>query len=127
MRTEITKLQKNKSKKSQSRSIFLTPRDSKILHFIWKWKLASTASIHETIGRPLSPYSTYKTLERLSELTYLQATKNEEHTFYSWQLTEKGFYAIRESLGDLDEEGYLSENPWHDRNVMAFQLGDKPK
>lgn len=124
MKTEIAKSQKNKSKLNQSRSIFLTTRDSKILHFIWKWKLASTASIHEAIGRPLSPYSTYKTLDRLSELGYLQATRNEEHKFYSWQLTEKGFHAIRESLGELEEEGYLSENPWHDRNVMAFQLGE---
>lgn len=105
-------------------TFFLTERDRNILHFLWKWKLASTATIHEVIGRPLSPYSTYKTLERLCRNYFIESRRTFEQNFSSWVLTDKGFETIRNSLGDLCELGYGSENCWHDLNVMAFQLGE---
>lgn len=105
-------------------TFFLTERDRKILHFLWKWKLASTAVIHEAIGSPLSPYSTYKTLERLCQNHFVESRRTYEQNFFSWMLTDKGFETIRNSLGDLCEQGYGSENCWHDLNVMAFQLGE---
>lgn len=104
--------------------LVFTPRDQKILHFLWRWKLASTATIHEVIGRPLTPYSTYKALERLTKHKFIESRSTFEQNFSSWVLTDRGFESIRGSLGDLCEEGYGSENHWHDRNVLAFQLGE---
>lgn len=101
-----------------------TDRDSKILHFLWKWKVASTATVHEAVGRPLTPYSTYKTLERLARQKYITTGEAVEQNFKSWTLTDRGFSAIRPSLGELCEEGFGSEHLWHDRNVLALQLGE---
>ncbi len=103
---------------------FMSDRDRKILHFLWRWKLASTASIHEAICRPQTPYSTYKALERLEKNQFIKTEDTLEQNFSSWVLTDKGFESIMGSLGDLAEEGYKSENHWHDRNVLAFQLGE---
>lgn len=106
------------------RSFFMSERDRKILHFLWRWKLASTATIHEVIGRPQSPYATYKTLERLQKNKMIQTEHTLEQNFFSWTLTDRGFESIRNSLHDLAEEGYRSENHWHDRNIVAFHLGE---
>lgn len=106
------------------REFLLSDRDSDILEFLWKWKLASTATIHEAIGRPNTAYSTYKALERLEKSEFIESITNQKHRFTVWQLAEPGFDAIREDLGELKEEGFLSEYPWHDRNVVAFQLGE---
>lgn len=103
---------------------FLSDRDSQILHFIWRWKLASTATIHEEIGKPNTPYSTYKAMERLQRLQYVTCVVNHLDHHKTWQLTEKGFETIRPWLGTLKEEGYLSENQTHDRHIVAFQLGE---
>ena len=105
-------------------SPYLTSRDSKILEYIWKWKIASTASIHEAINRPQSTYSTYKVLERLKANGFIQDYFHSQERFYVWSLTEYGFSKIADYLGELDEEGYLSENHRHDRLVQAFQLGE---
>ncbi len=103
---------------------FLSWRSAKILEYIWKWKIASTASIHEAIGRPNSVYSTYKILERLKTQGYIQDYFHSRERFYVWSLTEFGFAETVNYLGQLEEEGYLSENHRHDRLVQAFQLGE---
>lgn len=102
----------------------LTDRDIAILEFLWRWKLATAATLHEVVGRPNSPYSTYKALERMEHHEFVEAIWNLRYKFKAWQLTDKGFETIREGLGELKEEGYLSENHWHDRNVVAFHLGE---
>lgn len=103
---------------------FLTPRDARILEYIWKWKIASTASIHEAINRPQSPYSTYKVLERLKAGGFIADHFHPRERFYVWSLTEYGFATTADYLGELDEEGFQSENHRHDRLVQAFQLGE---
>ncbi len=122
MKKSISKRNHNFGR-SGKRQVF-TERDNKILQFLWKWKLASTATVHEAIGRPLTEYSTYKALERLARNKFVETRYTFEQNFSSWILTDKGFEAIRAGLGDLCEEGYGSENHWHDRNVVAFQLGE---
>jgi hypothetical protein len=102
----------------------LSPRDIEMLDYIWKWKIPSSASIHEAVGRPNTPYSTFKALERLVAFKYIECVPNDRYQFKSWVLTETGFEAIRESLGGIKEDGYLSEYPWHDRNVLAFHMGE---
>lgn len=108
----------------RGRGFYMSDRDRNILHFLWRWKLASTATIHEAICRPQTPYSTYKTLERLAKNKLVRTEDTLEQNFSSWVLTDRGFESIRGSLGDLTEEGYKSENHWHDRNVLALHLGE---
>lgn len=111
-------------KKHRGQSYYLTHRDVRILQYIWKWKIASSSSIHEAINRPGSIYSTFKVLERLEKNSFIESRFEYAERFYVWQLTEQGFLAIKNYLGELSEDGFLSENHRHDRLVQAFQLGE---
>jgi hypothetical protein len=102
----------------------LTDRDKKILRFLWNWKIASSTSIHVATRELGSPYSTYKNLVRLEKSGLIESRHHLFEDFHVWTLSEIGFTAIRGSLGDLKEEGYLSENHPHDRLCLAFQLGE---
>ncbi len=106
---------------------YMSDRDTEIMHFLWRWKIASTASVYEAVVKPGSAYSAYKALERLARHDLVEATSSKQYRFTAWHLTDLGFNTIRESLGELTEEGYLSENWWHDRNVLAFHLGEWSK
>lgn len=105
-------------------SYFLMDRDLEMMKYIWKWKIASTASIHEAINRTASPYSTYKRLERLQKNGFVETRVDFAERFYVWQLSEHGFHSVKNYLGELKEDGYLSENHRHDRLVQAFHLGE---
>lgn len=102
----------------------LNDRAKLMMKYIWRWKIASTSSIHEAVNRTASPYSTFKTLERLEKHGFIEAKFEFGERFYVWQLTPLGFRSIRNYLGELKEEGYLSENHYHDRLVQAFHLGE---
>jgi hypothetical protein len=105
-------------------SFCLSGRDIKILEFLWKWKLAPTATLHAIAGENRSSYGTYQALMRLEILKYVKSQVNARHRFQYWELTKVGFQSIRESLGELKEVGFRSENPFHDLNVLAFQFGN---
>jgi DNA-binding MarR family transcriptional regulator len=110
--------------KKVGRPEYLTPRDSQILRYLWRWKVSSTASIHESINRPQSEYSTYKILEKLERSGFVTSQFDWEDQFYVWFLTSKGFSVIRKKLENMVEDGFLSENHNHDRLVQALQLGE---
>lgn len=55
METISATLQRKRVKNRLEKTYFLTDRDAKVLHTIWKWKHLSTASIYNTyeaVGRP---------------------------------------------------------------------------
>jgi hypothetical protein len=110
--------------KKPGRPFYITPWDAKILNYIWLWKIASTASIHESVSRPGSPYATYKVLDKLEKNHFVDCQFDYREQFHVWQLTEQGFEAMKPELGDLKEDGFLSENHRHDRLVQAFQIGE---
>jgi hypothetical protein len=124
MQKNITNVALKKFPRRRGRARTLSNRDFQMLKYIWRWKISSTASIHGAVNPALSPYSTYKALVKLEIAQFIRADVHLVETFYVWQLTEKGFYAIKEFLGDLKEDGYLSENHYHDRLVQALHLGD---
>ena len=103
---------------------YLSSRDMLMMLYIWKWKVASTSSIHEAVNRTESPYSTYRVLERLEKNHLVEGRFNIAERFCVWQLTESGFHVIKRRLGELKEDGFLSEYHHHDRLVQAFQLGE---
>ncbi len=113
-----------KTKRMKGRPVGLNPRDIEILQYIWKWKLSSTESIHEAINKIHSPYTTYKILEKLERSDYISSQFDVVDRFNVWQLTSKGFLVLRARMKPLIEEGYLSENHYHDRLVQAFHLGE---
>lgn len=124
MSEKQVKRPKRNATKKRGMPFTLQVRDCKIMKYIWRWKLASTRSVHEAINRSASAYSTYKILDRLERNHMVEARINLGEGFSVWQLTEYGFHAIKEYLGDLKEDGYLSENHRHDRLVQAFHLGE---
>lgn len=124
MEHQIAKRVRQPPKRRPGAPVCLTSTDVKILQYVWMWKVSSTASIHESINRPASPYSTYKRLEKLEKNGYLICHFHDVERFNLWSLSERGFLSVQSYLGDLAEEGYLSENHRHDRLVQAFQLGE---
>ena len=69
MTTEKQSHSRNCQNKLKPRKVgrheYLTDRDSQILKYLWRWKVASTASVHEAINKIASQYSTYKILDKL--------------------------------------------------------------
>ncbi|MBC7458256.1 MAG: hypothetical protein H7235_08265 [Bdellovibrionaceae bacterium] len=106
------------------RSEYLTERDSQVLKYLWRWKVSSTASVHEAINKISSQYSTYKILDKLERSGFITSQFDWQDQFYVWFLTSKGFYVIKKNLEDLAEDGFLSENHNHDRLVQAFHFGE---
>jgi predicted transcriptional regulator len=113
---------RTKSKVGRPRG--LTKRDQMIMKYIWRWKIASSLSIHSAINNDCSAYSTYKTLVRLEKFGLLESRHHPTQEFHVWCLSLEGFELIKCELGELKEDGYQSENHPHDRLVQAFQLGE---
>jgi hypothetical protein len=95
-----------------------------VLDFLWRWKVATSATLHAVTKGDRTPYATYQALIRLERMKFIQSVLDPRSRFTHWELTKKGFQTIRETLKDLKEKGFKSENPWHDLNVVAFHLGD---
>lgn len=116
---------KNKSRKRLvGRPPFLTERDCRILNYLWRWKVASTASVHEMINRPSSAYSTYKTLFRLEGSGFITSLSDYAGNFSVWTLTKQGFSIVKSKLSELSDDSFSSDNLEHDRLVQAFHLGE---
>ncbi len=128
MSTEKQSYNRDSQKKLKPRKVgrpeYLTDRDSRILKYLWRWKLASTASVHEAINITSTLYSTYKILDKLERSGFITSQFDWQGQFYVWLLTSKGFSVIKQNLEDLIEDGFLSENHNHDRLVQAFHLGE---
>ena len=116
---------KSKSRKRPvGRPAFLTERDCRILNYLWRWKVASTASVHEMINRPSSEYSTYKTLFRLEGAGFIISQNDYAGNFSVWTLSKQGFLIVKNKLSELSDDSFSSDNFEHDRLVQAFHLGE---
>ena len=124
MELEKPKRKSGGEKRRTGPQFSLTHRDRMIMLYIWRWKVASTRSVHEAVNRTVSPYTTYKVLDRLERNHMVECRLHLGERFNVWQLTEFGFHHIKDYLTNLKEDGYLSENHRHDRLVQAFQLGE---
>jgi hypothetical protein len=102
----------------------LAPIDAKILKFIWKWKLATAAVLFENLGAGHKVNSFNKRLKKLQRNKMIFSHFDIASGFWTWELSEFGFYAIRESLGPIKDHGFRSAGHHHDRLVQVFQMGD---
>lgn len=99
-------------------------RDVPILEFLWKWKLATTATLAVRFFPKLNPVIAYNRLLRLKQGGFIESRCDERGQSFYWCLTQKGFAAIEDTLPHLRERGFKSEHLRHDALVTAMHLGD---
>lgn len=100
--------------------------DKPVLHFLWTWKIATTACIARRFGAEFkwTYENTYKRLWRMRTRGLVDLRYNDWSNGMVWELTGAGFAAIRNRLPELAEEGFSSENIGHDLFVQAAHLGE---
>ena len=107
------------------KKVFFNPgRDLQILHFIWKWKVATTSAIHAKFFAGKAPVTAYNRLWQLKAAGFLESKFDITGTSRMWGLAAKGFAAVLPHLLPLREQGFRSEYIDHDLLVMAAHLGD---
>lgn len=106
-------------------NVSVTDRDLRILEFIWKWKVATTAALARRFFPDSQPMTAYCRLWQLKLGGFIQWKPDARAEKFVWGLTTKGFNAIRDSIGiPLREDGFASEHVNHDLLVSAVHLGD---
>ena len=95
-----------------------------LLKFLWKWKVATTASLALRHYPNAQMASAHRKLLNLSYGGYIRAIHSDTGDGCVWSLTEKGYKVIREDVGILKEEGYKSEAIGHDLLSMAAMIGE---
>lgn len=99
-------------------------RDMHILVFLYDWKLATTAAISARFFPLFTTHAAYNRLTQLKKAGYVRIQTDLSGRNPCWTLTQMGFEAIKEHVGEQREVGFKSENPHHDLVCMAIQLGD---
>jgi hypothetical protein len=100
-------------------------RDKELLEFLWKWKVATTATLVTRFYGKSLPTSGYKRLCRLQRGGFIKWKPDPRTIKFVWTLTQKGFDVVRDSLElPLKEDGFDSENINHDLITSAVHLGD---
>jgi hypothetical protein len=102
----------------------LSQVDLSVLTFLWKWKVATTASLHAKFYAPRSLKGAYLRLNVLENDGFIQSHFDITGEKFLWSLTPLGFLAVRSQLPPLKEEGFLSEAPGHDLLSLAVMCGD---
>lgn len=110
---------------SKSKKCMLRARDYAILHFLWRWRVSTTAVISSKFFSRQQDDSSYSRLRKLKNGKYIQCHcfDTKDHR-YVWTLTSKGYEAISKSLGDLREGSFESKAREHDLYVSACLLGE---
>lgn len=103
----------------------LNSRDREILMFLWRWKIATAATLYRRFFYPdADPKTAYHRMRKLRMSGYVSMGADERLENFYWMLAKKGYKVVRESCPELREEGYLSESPRHDLLVNAFHIGE---
>jgi hypothetical protein len=102
----------------------LSELDFKLLFFLWKWKMSTTAAIATTIYINKTWYRTYVRLNELAKCKYVRSVASDSGHSFIWTLDTNGYAAIEKGLPALSNAGYKSENQRHDFLVSAIHLGE---
>ncbi len=99
-------------------------RDLRILTFIWKWKVTTSAVLMHKFFAGVSPFTAYRRLWKLAKAGFIESRSDCTGQKFVWMLGQRGFTVVKERLPfELKEEGYKSECLGHDLVVAAFHLG----
>lgn len=109
----------------QQKTILSEKRDLPVLMFLWKWKIATTSCLAHKFWPGSIPATAYRRLWLMDKANYI-TTRALDKTGARrvWTLDSKGFDIVKDHLPELKEQGYKSENPWHDLICNALHLGD---
>lgn len=102
----------------------LTKKDEELLHFLWRWKVLTTAALSKIFYAHLAPVSAYKRLWKLEKGGFIQSFSDSRKDHYVWILTKLGFQMVRKTLPELKAECFHSENIVHDLITASVHLGD---
>ncbi len=100
----------------------LSHLDIAILHFLWRWKLSTSAVLHATLAIAAKASSFNKRLRKLCANGFIEADIEVVVGFHYWQLTDEGVGAIREGLREPTDLGFRSPSHNHDRLVQTVCL-----
>lgn len=102
--------------------LFASSFDLQILRAVFKWKVLPRFLIKSMFRKGENEKTFEKKLERLVTKGLIQRVDHiGKIRFY--QMTEQGFLRFRQGLDGFQEEGFASENIWHDFLTMALQFG----
>jgi hypothetical protein len=103
---------------------YLTDRDVCLLHFLWKWKVFTTAGLAAKFfnGSAIAAYNRLSLLKKGGYVTLQYLSM--KHKYRVWTLHKKGFDQILNELPVLKNQGYASEAPQHDLYSAALHLGE---
>ena len=99
-------------------------RDIPLLHFLWKWKVSSTAALILKFFPEIKSKSGYARLLILRNAGIIRIHSDGHGRKFVCSLDRNGYEAIRETLPLLKEDGFKSEQIGHDLLVSAFHLGE---
>lgn len=102
----------------------LAPLDRAIVHFLWKWKVAPIAVLREALALGQNPNTFNKRMRKLERNGLIHCQQEFCIGMALWELTENGFFIIRESLGAIRDHGFHSASRAHDLHALAFQFGE---
>jgi len=102
----------------------LTGRDFRVLEFLWKWKVCTTAALSLKFfnGSAIVAYNRLRTLKKAGFIRGLSLSLQEKK--YVWTLNQKGFVQLSEHLPALQQVGFASEALEHDFLSTSLQLGE---
>lgn len=99
-------------------------REIPLLHFLWKWKVSTTAALIQKFFPHCKAKTAYNRILALRQSGLIRIRSDGLGQKFVCTLDQTGFEAIREQLPHLKEEGYKSERIGHDLLVSAFHLGN---
>ena len=105
------------------RQLKLTKRDKEIIHFVWRWKVMTTACIARIYYPGSKSKVAYERLRKLKNAGYLELYVCRENKNKLWVLTQKSFKVVQELYPEMKQKGFKSESPIHDICTNQVQIG----
>lgn len=99
-------------------------RDIPVLMYLWKWKVANTATIYHKFYSGLNPRYPYNRMLRLKTHGFVRIVTATDGSHPVWTLDQKGYQVVKPHLPLLLEDGYKSENIIHDLWCSAVHQGN---
>jgi len=104
----------------------LSREEFALLHFLWRWKLSTTAAIHRKFYSDRTRHRAYVRLWKLERGGFIRSQCDETATHWTWILAERGYKALRYDLPPLVEGGFIPPHWGHDLIASAVHLGEEP-
>ena len=98
-------------------------RDPQLFLHLWKYKVGSTRSLQKACFPTASLGTTYSRLIKLNRGTYIRRILFDGKGGL-WTLAVNGFKEIKSEMVELEQNGYGSESPLHDRLVAMIAHED---